>query len=221
MGELMRKTSVSQVLLLACHLAVVSGGVHASEQPTIAVLDFRAYNTSLDNAAIVAQFVRTAVVKSQTFAVVDKSNMDKVLTEQAFQQTGCVSEVCAVKLGRILDVRTVLMGAYGLFVGRRVVSAQLVDVETGRITASESQSMPDVADAERVAERLVRKLLTAAHVEKTAGEIVREDGRGGAKLLEARVPPPSLELPRQRSSGKWWTYGAVMAAAFVILVTTI
>ena len=67
----------------------------------IAVKDFKANNASASEAAAISEFVRSAFVKSGKYNVVDKANMEKILAEQAFQQTGCTDQACAVKLGKM------------------------------------------------------------------------------------------------------------------------
>jgi len=59
--------------------------------------------------------------------------MDRILAEQAFQQTGCTSSECAVKLGKLLNVHKMVVGEYSVIEKLRFITASLVDVETGRI----------------------------------------------------------------------------------------
>ena len=85
------------------HVVAPAGAAEEAKRVTVAVMDFAAANASAQDAAIVSNFVRMAMVRLGVFAVVDKKNMDRVLQEQAFQQTGCTSQECAVKLGKLLN----------------------------------------------------------------------------------------------------------------------
>lgn len=158
-----------------------------AEKPTIAVLTFKGVNTSAGDAEAVTQFVRTAVVKSGEFVVVDKENMEKVLAEQAFQQTGCTDADCAVKLGKMLNSKLVFVGKYTVFEGARLISAEIVDVETGRIQASESQNITDVARIEENAGELVDKMLGAMASDgespQAAKRKVRRERRAGGRPI--------------------------------------
>jgi TolB-like protein len=106
--------------------------------PRIAVLELVAKKAPEADASIISDFLRTALVTRGDFTVLERSNIDKVLSEQAFQATGCTNEKDAVKLGKLLNVEFVVMGTYAEFAGRYHVSADLVDVETGKIVRSES-----------------------------------------------------------------------------------
>ena len=86
---------------------------------------------SAADAAVVADWLRGALVATDAFTVVEKKNMDKILAEQAFQQTGCTNEECAVKLGKVLNVRQIVVGSLGRYMGVNVLNIRVVDVETG------------------------------------------------------------------------------------------
>ncbi|MEK7766930.1 MAG: CsgG/HfaB family protein, partial [bacterium] len=67
----------------------------ATAIPNVAVSDFQADGVSSSDASVIANLLRGELVKSGMFNVVEKKNMDKVLAEQAFQQTGCTTQECA------------------------------------------------------------------------------------------------------------------------------
>ena len=58
----------------------------------------------------------------------------RVLAEQAFQQTGCTSQECAVRPGKLLNVRRIVVGNCGKLLGTYFVSIRVVGVETGQAT---------------------------------------------------------------------------------------
>jgi hypothetical protein len=128
-------------------VAVAPGG----ELPTLAVATFDVQNVSAGDGAIITDIFRNKLVQSQAFNVVDKSNMDKILAEQAFQQTGCTTSECAIKLGKLLNVRYFIVGNFGKLLGEYVVGFRAVDVQTSRIVYSDdAKGLKDqlaVADA--------------------------------------------------------------------------
>ena len=130
-------------------------------KPTVAVLDFSANNASASDAAMVSELIRTAVVRTGKYSVIEKNNMNMVLAEQAFQRTGCTDETCAVKLGKVLNARKVIVGSYGMLEGNRLINARLVDVETGKIDSSESLRVDKVENVDRAVGDLVAKLTGA------------------------------------------------------------
>jgi hypothetical protein len=114
--------------------------LNASEQnkTNIAVSDFAGKNVSAADASIVADFIRTELVKSAKYNVVDKSNMDKILAEASFQQSGCTESDCAVQLGKILNVKKIIVGTLSKLEGIYYITTNFVDVQTGKIEGSET-----------------------------------------------------------------------------------
>jgi len=146
-------------------LLIVAASVRADVPPakdTIAVMEFNAANASSSDASTLSGFVRGAVVRSGKYLVVEKKNMDKILAEQAFQQTGCTSSECAVKLGKILNSRKMIVGEYTVLDGIRFLTASLVDVETGQIEATAKVKGFDLGSADEATDRLVAKLTGVA-----------------------------------------------------------
>jgi hypothetical protein len=137
-------------------------------KPTVAVMDFAAANTSSGEAAVVSAFVRQAVIRSDKFIVVEKANMDKVLAEQAFQQTGCTSSECAVKMGKLLNARKMIVGEFSAIGGIRFLTASLVDVESGVIEQTARVRGFEPATADAAADQLVSQL-TGVKVSVEAG----------------------------------------------------
>jgi len=75
--------------------------------------------------------IRSEVIRSGKYKVMERSQMDKVLKEQAFQMTGCVAKECMVEAGQLLGVGKIIIGSLGL-VGRTYhLSLSQVNVETG------------------------------------------------------------------------------------------
>src|SRR6266542_7022297 len=65
-------------------------------------------------ARSLAESVRIELVNSAKYEVIDRSNMNKILKEQAFQMGGCVAKECAVEAGQMLGVGKIVVGTVGL-----------------------------------------------------------------------------------------------------------
>ncbi|MEK7475413.1 MAG: CsgG/HfaB family protein [Candidatus Coatesbacteria bacterium] len=149
----------------AAEMAVAPPAPEATPQPApapavtpairinVAVSELTPQGVSASDAAVIADMVRNDLVSKPAFNVVEKANMDKVLAEQAFQQTGCTSAECAVKLGKLLNVKLMVVGSFGKLMDAYVLSLRAVDVETGRIVFSDQaqqlSSQREVATAVR------------------------------------------------------------------------
>jgi len=88
--------------------AVISG--FAQEKINLAVAEFEGRNVSAMDAAAISDFVRTELVKLGYFNVLERKNMEHLLTEQRFQMAGCTTQECAVKMGRLLNCQKIIIG---------------------------------------------------------------------------------------------------------------
>ncbi len=102
----------------------------------VAVADFIGKNVSQADASIVAGFLRTELVNTRQYKVMDRSNMDTVLAEQKFQNSGCTEQECAVEMGKLLNVRRMYVGSLSKLLDSYYITVNEVDVATGEITAS-------------------------------------------------------------------------------------
>jgi len=105
----------------------------------VAVVDFEAIGASLVESAAITERIRDTLSKTGAFTLVDRSQMNTVLNEQALQQTGCTSQECAVQVGRLLGVRKIVSGRLiKISAEEWLVSALLVDVETSETLSTEA-----------------------------------------------------------------------------------
>ncbi len=115
----------------------------AKEGNTLAVSDFEAQGVSGGDAAVVADLFRNEIVRGGVFSVVEKANMTKILEEQAFQQTGCTTQECAVKIGKILNVKYLVVGGFGKLLDQYVINVRVVDVESAGVVYSDVRQISD------------------------------------------------------------------------------
>lgn len=92
----------------------------------------------------VREILLTIFSRSNVFAVIDRSRLDQVLEEQKMQLSGMTSSEDAVEIGNLLNARVVLTGSVSGIAGSYVISCQLLDVETGRVTAEQTSIPADI-----------------------------------------------------------------------------
>ena len=71
---------------------------------SVAVLEFEGKNVSVAEASALTDRLRNELFQMGQFKIIERGQMDEILNEQAFQQTGCVSSECAVEVGKMLGV---------------------------------------------------------------------------------------------------------------------
>lgn len=135
-------------------IALTAAGVAAEppKQVNIAVIDFAAENMPQIEALTVTSFFRTGLVNANMFNVLERNSMDSILTEQGFQMSGCTSNDCAVKIGKLLNAEKIVIGSVSKLDNYYYITASVVDVESGkiicsdRVMTSKKKQLPDKAE---------------------------------------------------------------------------
>ena len=121
------------IILLACL------SVTAQDKITIAVLSLRGNGISSSEAIVLTDELRSVLVQTGRYNVLERSNMESILSEQGFQMSGCTSTECAVEAGKLLGVHKMIAGSVGKLGTLYNLSIRIFDVETGRIEKTESK----------------------------------------------------------------------------------
>ena len=103
-------------LILLC-LLFLSFPALALEKPTVAVANLQGKAISQMEADQISDFLRDNLSNTDLLTMTNRTNMEQILNEQQFQQSGCTTQECAVKIGKILNVKKMIVGTTGLFVG--------------------------------------------------------------------------------------------------------
>jgi len=102
------------------------------EKPRIAILPPEVVQVGRDERTAVAEEIRTRVVKSGTFVVVDRTLTQTIQKEWETQQVGITEDKKAVKIGKLYNVKYIITGKLNSFGDERwQLSVVLLDAETG------------------------------------------------------------------------------------------
>jgi len=151
--------------------------IWASDKVSMAVYDFDASGISQDIASSVADFVQDGLMQTGRFTLVERKDVQRILKEQMFQKTGCTSTECAVEVGKMLNVSTIIKGKVSQMGTRTVISISLVDVEAGKIVLTDSVECGSVellnTGSKRLAEHFSRGVAVRGKILKiTAGDAI-------------------------------------------------
>jgi len=133
----MKERSLLAALLIFCFFIAAGAQTLPSEKLRIAILDFA--NTgglSKQETITLGNRLRSMLVKTNAFIVLERGQMDDILDEQGFQQTGCTTTECAVEMGRMLNVQKMISGTIGKLGATYTIDLSLIDVETAQIERS-------------------------------------------------------------------------------------
>jgi hypothetical protein len=120
-------------ILLVCAL-------FADEQKiNIAALDLNGTGINTDEVLFLSNRLRTELFETGVFNVLEREQMNTILNEQGFQQSGCTTIDCAVEIGQLLNVQQMVAGSIGKIEDIFSITLRLIDVQTGAIIKTATQ----------------------------------------------------------------------------------
>lgn len=167
--------------------------------PMVAVTALQARGVAESDAAVFTETLADVLLRSGKVRVMERSQMDKILAEQGFQQAGaCDTAECAVQMGKLLGIERIVVGSVGKVGETYSISVRMVDVGTGEVVSSSRRNhrgaIDDVLD--RVVPEVGRELIGS------------REARSGTSEGTA----PQLEEQRSSKAWLWWTLGGVAVA---------
>jgi hypothetical protein len=143
--------------LIAAMVVSVSQS-NAEESPTIAFLRLERQGVTVLEAAVVTNLIRTSLVNSGTFVILDRENMDKILQEQSIQDWSLLSDSTAVRMGKILNVEKICVGTLMRFEREYYCELRIIDIETSCIEKSTTQRCSTRTEFDLLARNSVARL---------------------------------------------------------------
>jgi TolB-like protein len=107
----------------------------------VAVVDLESKGFSEDESSTLTDKLRTELINTGRFQVMERNQMDEILKEQGFQQTGCTSQNCMVEMGQLIGVEYLIGGHVGKVGDIYIVSLRIIDVAKGTILVNVSQEV--------------------------------------------------------------------------------
>ena len=94
-------------------------------------MDLDAEGISASENRIISGRLRTELIETQKFTVVEREKVEEILNEQGFQLSGCTSNECAVQAGKLLGVKYMAVGSIGKIGTLFTLNIRLINVENG------------------------------------------------------------------------------------------
>ncbi|MGL1936275.1 MAG: penicillin-binding protein activator LpoB [Fibrobacterales bacterium] len=142
-----------------------------AQKPNVAILPLESQVISPQEALTLTEKLRTEIIKRGNMRVLERGQMEAILQEQGFQQTGCTTNDCAVEMGQLIGVDVMVAGTIGKVGKVFLISVRLIDVEKGDIL-----KMADEEIAGEIEDLLILGIPTVA-----------------ARLSDTLPQPPLLE----------------------------
>ena len=111
-----------------------------SNSPSVAVLDFEANGIPDYEAETLTERLRSEIQNTKACRITDRKLLDKILSEQALQQSGCTTDECSAEIGQLLGAQYMISGSIGKLGDTFTVESKLVSVSTGAAERTKSSS---------------------------------------------------------------------------------
>ena len=176
----MRKTLT---LLLLSVIAIFN--VHSAGEPRAAVIPFNAIGISEQDAQVLSGLFETALVKTQSFSVIEQNQVKEIVEAQSYSLSGCTDEACAIEFGELLSAEQIILGDVSMIGGKYIINAKIIDVGKGRNIKADTVEAKNIAEMTSAAELLAFKLAGLTLSSSGTVEVAREFG----EVLIATEPP--------------------------------
>lgn len=159
----------------------------------IAVIDLESRGgLSASEIGTLTDRLRSMLVRTNSFNVVDRGRMQSILDEQGFQMTGCTSTECAVEAGKILGVEQMLSGTIGRIGTLYTIDVILINTETSQIIKSITRDYTGgieglVAEMKSIANELANVKPEKKVVAATGGIRIETDPSGVDIFIDDKI----------------------------------
>jgi hypothetical protein len=182
-------------LAAACAIAL-SGVVHpafpaadttAGHVPLIAVNNLEGRGVTPDEAATLSDVLRTELLNTGRYKVMERTQMEAILKEQGFQQSGaCSDQQCMVEMGQLLGAELLVAGSIGKVGKAYSINVRIISIRTSEIVKNVSHNYSGA----------IEELLTS-EIKKVAIKLATPDKDAPAPAAAA---PASGSTPGKKKS---------------------
>ena len=81
----------------------------------LAVLELEPFGLSNTEAKILTQRLTSQLIAISDYTIVERANIEKILKEQKFQNSGCTDSECAVEIGQLINADVTVIGTVSKF----------------------------------------------------------------------------------------------------------
>tara|TARA_B100000131_G_C18065567_1_gene592331 strand:- start:443 stop:1138 length:696 start_codon:yes stop_codon:yes gene_type:complete len=118
----------------------------AAGKETVAILDFEGRGISQMEAQTLTDRLMSEMVNTDAVIMVERNQMEEIMNEQGFQQSGCTTSECAAEVGALLGVQNMVSGSFGKLGNSYTIDAKMFSVSTGGTIRSVSKTYKGEVD---------------------------------------------------------------------------
>lgn len=142
-GNLMKKAFGIMAFIFLMILIFTQSAI-TEVKPTVAVLDFESVGSEEHLGKAVSEIMRTELIGTRKFRVVERSQINQALSEQKLQKSGIVDEKSAVDIGKLLGADLIIIGSVVKIGTAYTINSRMIDVKTGEATLGKNVTGNDL-----------------------------------------------------------------------------
>jgi hypothetical protein len=106
----------------------VAGDEKPQEKIRIALMELKTDDLHPRISSIISNMFRADILNSAKFDIMDRGQMDAILSQQGPELTDCSTRACAVQIGKLLGVKKILTGKVTVEEGSFYITVRLDDI---------------------------------------------------------------------------------------------
>ena len=174
-----------------------TAGMLSEGKTTLALLDFDGRGINAMEAATLTDRLMTELAKTDAVILVERNQMNEILEEQGFQQSGCTSAECAAEVGALLGVQNMVSGSFGKLGDTYTIDAKIFSVGTGATIRAVSKTYSGKVDG----------LIT--EIEVLAWELVGLTPPQALIEKQKLSNPDAIPIVAEEKGTNWMLYGLI------------
>jgi tetratricopeptide (TPR) repeat protein len=163
---------IKKIIFISLFL-FISMAFPALAEKRIAVLPFDVPDTRPDMKQFgigITDTLNIALSNIKEFIMIDRSQLEAIMKEQAFQNSGFIDSDTAVKLGKLMGAEMLVIGSIQSEEDNYRISARLTDVETGKILKAVQVTGTSIFDLQ---DKLALEMIAQQNVTPSPGVMSR------------------------------------------------
>jgi TolB-like protein len=154
----MKKLLLGKVLMFLLISCFIQSAYAADVKPTVAVLDFESIGSEEHLGKAVSEIMRTELISTGQFRVLERSQLDRALSEQKLQQSGIIDDKSVVELGKLLGANFIIIGSVVKMGTAYTINSRMIDMKTGEATLGRNVTGNDLNLLANLSHTLIESL---------------------------------------------------------------
>jgi len=194
-------------------LSSVSYSSETASLPMVAVVPLDGRKVDSLDALTLTDALADQLVKTKSVRVMERAQMEAILKEQGFQQSGaCDGQECAVQIGKLLGIDRIVVGSVASFGKAYTIAVREVDVQTGEVMVAASKNLK--GEFENLLTDIVPQIAhDLAHPDLTKSVAIMPGTELTPSVPVEQTPAPTEN--KHSSTWGWWVAGGLAAAGGV------